>query len=104
MTRNESCNFHNQKGLLWSCSSIQTIAASLVEVSCVLVKDHTASKCLHLQGNAEKYGLIYVNMTAFWGIVPCSLIEVDQHFRGVYCLHNQGTLMMEAVHRSETSV
>jgi hypothetical protein len=23
--------------------------------------------------------------TAFWDIVPCSLVEVDQHFRGVYC-------------------
>jgi hypothetical protein len=23
-------------------------------------------------------------MTAFWAIVPCSLIEVDQHFRDVF--------------------
>jgi hypothetical protein len=29
-------------------------------------------------------------MMAFWDIAPCSLVEVDQHFRGVYCLHHQG--------------
>jgi hypothetical protein len=29
-------------------------------------------------------------MTAFWDIVPCSLIEVTQCFTGVYCLHHQG--------------
>jgi hypothetical protein len=26
--------------------------------------------------------------TAFWGIAPCSLIEVGWRFRGVYCLHH----------------
>jgi hypothetical protein len=28
-------------------------------------------------------------MTAFWDVVPRSLVEVDRHFRGVYCLHHQ---------------
>jgi hypothetical protein len=28
--------------------------------------------------------------TAFWDTVPCSLVEVDRHFRGVYRLHYQG--------------
>jgi hypothetical protein len=28
-------------------------------------------------------------MTALWDIVLCSLVEVDQRFRGVYCLHRQ---------------
>jgi hypothetical protein len=28
--------------------------------------------------------------TAFWHMVPCSLIEVDPHFRSVYRLHHQG--------------
>jgi hypothetical protein len=27
--------------------------------------------------------------TALWGIVPCSLVEVDLLFRGVYCLHHR---------------
>jgi hypothetical protein len=26
-----------------------------------------------------------MKMTAFWSIVPYSLIEVDQHFRGARC-------------------
>jgi hypothetical protein len=28
-------------------------------------------------------------MTAFWNIVPCSLVEVDRRFRGAYCFHHQ---------------
>jgi hypothetical protein len=44
-----------------------------------------------------------MKMTAFWDTVPYSLAEVDRCFRGVYCLHYQGTSMMEAVRTSETS-
>jgi hypothetical protein len=29
-------------------------------------------------------------MTAFWDIAPCSIIEVDRRFRGVYSLDHQG--------------
>jgi hypothetical protein len=40
-------------------------------------------------------------MTPFCDIAPCSLVEVDQRFRGAYCLHHQGddslTLMLLAV-------
>jgi hypothetical protein len=39
----------------------------------------------------------------FWVILPCKMI-VDWRFRGMYCLHHQGSLMMEAVRTSETSV
>jgi hypothetical protein len=45
-----------------------------------------------------------MNMTAYWDIVLCSLVEDDQCFRGVYCLHHQVVLMMEAVGTSETLV
>jgi hypothetical protein len=38
-------------------------------------------------------------MTAFWDIVPSSLVKLDRHFRGVYRVI---TLMMEAVHAPET--
>jgi hypothetical protein len=31
-----------------------------------------------------------MKITAFWDIVPSSLVEVDRRFRGVYCLHHQG--------------
>jgi hypothetical protein len=32
---------------------------------------------------------IKIKMSAFWDIVPCSLVEVDWRFRGAYCVHNQ---------------
>jgi hypothetical protein len=31
-----------------------------------------------------------MKMTAFWDIGPYSLVEVDLHFRGAYCLHHEG--------------
>jgi hypothetical protein len=34
---------------------------------------------------------------AFWGIAPCSLIELEQHFRGTYCLCHQGDVTQKAV-------
>lgn len=43
-------------------------------------------------------------MKAFCDDVSCSLVEVDRHLRGVYCLHHQGALMMVAVWASETSL
>jgi hypothetical protein len=30
-----------------------------------------------------------MKMTAFWDIVPCSLVKVDRRFRCEYCLHSQ---------------
>jgi hypothetical protein len=39
----------------------------------------------------------------FWDVAPCSLVEIDRRFRGAYCLH-QGSLMMEALSTSVTSV
>jgi hypothetical protein len=32
-----------------------------------------------------------MKMTVFWDVAPCSLVEIDQYFRGAYCLHHQGT-------------
>jgi hypothetical protein len=29
-------------------------------------------------------------MTAFWDIMPCTLVEVDRCFRGAYCFRHQG--------------
>jgi hypothetical protein len=31
-----------------------------------------------------------LKMTVFWGVAPCSLVEIDRHFRGAYCLYHQG--------------
>jgi hypothetical protein len=30
-----------------------------------------------------------VKMTAFWDVVPWSLVEVDRRFRSAYCLHHR---------------
>jgi hypothetical protein len=46
-------------------------------------------------------------MAVFWVVVPCSLVEIYQRFRGPCCLHHQGdqgTLMMEAAKTSEMLV
>jgi hypothetical protein len=33
---------------------------------------------------------LYCEMTVFWVVAPCSLVEVYQRFRGPCCLHHQG--------------
>jgi hypothetical protein len=43
-------------------------------------------------------------MAVFWVVVPCSLVEVYQRFRGPCCLSHQGDLMMEASRTPETLV
>jgi hypothetical protein len=45
-----------------------------------------------------------LKITAFCDIEPCSVVEVDRRFRGVYCLHQDHYLMMEEVCISETSI
>jgi hypothetical protein len=30
-----------------------------------------------------------MNMTVFWEVVLCCLVEIDRRFRGTYCLHHQ---------------
>jgi cAMP phosphodiesterase len=48
-----------------------------------------------------------MKMTVFWDVEPCSLTETGRHFRGAFCLRNQGdefiALMVEVVSTSETS-
>jgi hypothetical protein len=36
-----------------------------------------------------------MNMTVFWDVVPCSLVEIDRRFRGAYCIQILIALMME---------
>jgi hypothetical protein len=45
---------------------------------------------------------VYMKMTVFWVVAPCSLVEVYQRFRGPCCLHHQGAILMEAARTSET--
>jgi hypothetical protein len=34
--------------------------------------------------------LARLNITAFWDIAPCSLVDVDLRFKGAYCVRHQG--------------
>jgi hypothetical protein len=43
-----------------------------------------------------------MKMTVFWEVAPCSLVEIELHFRGAYA--SIITLMMEAVSTFETLV
>jgi hypothetical protein len=42
-----------------------------------------------------------MKIRVFWDVAPCNLVGVDQRFRGSASIT---TLIMEAVHTSETSV
>jgi hypothetical protein len=44
-----------------------------------------------------------LKMAVFWLVTPCRLVWVYQHFRDLYCLHQQGGAMMERAEASETS-
>jgi hypothetical protein len=35
--------------------------------------------------------ILMLKMTAFWNTALYSLVEIDQHFRNVCCLHHEGT-------------
>jgi hypothetical protein len=38
---------------------------------------------------------VSTKMAVFWVVVPCSLVEVYQRFRGPCCLHHQGDLIVD---------
>jgi hypothetical protein len=41
--------------------------------------------------------------TIFWGVMPCSLVEVHQRFGEAYCLYLQGRRVSQARNHEETS-
>jgi hypothetical protein len=44
-------------------------------------------------------------LDVIWDVAPCSLVEIDQRFKGAYFLHLQGVaLILAALSASETSV
>jgi hypothetical protein len=51
----------------------------------------TYVKCLcNFNLIVNKHINIFTKMAVFWVVVPCSLVEVYQRFRGPCCLHHQG--------------
>jgi hypothetical protein len=40
-------------------------------------------------------------VVVFWDVALCGLLDIDQHFRGAYCLI---TLMMDAINSSEVLI
>jgi hypothetical protein len=36
-----------------------------------------------------------IRIIAFWDMALCSLIEVDEHFNGSYCLQDENALLMK---------
>jgi hypothetical protein len=46
---------------------------------------------------------VNAKMTAFWNMMPCSIVEVDRHFRGVYCLHHQDIISEMSVYFYKTA-
>jgi hypothetical protein len=71
---------------------------------------HQKFRCLlsfYLHVGFEGLTAVGREMTVFWVVAPCSLVEVYQRFRGLSCLHHQGDkwrMMMEAARISETLV
>lgn len=47
-------------------------------------------------------GVASMNMIAFWDIMLCSLVEVDQRFRSAYCLLHQGPDSGGSIHLWDT--
>jgi hypothetical protein len=44
----------------------------------------------HLQSFFVRFQVLTatsMQMVVFWDVSPCSLVEIDQRFRGAYCLH-----------------
>jgi hypothetical protein len=39
----------------------------------------------------------------FWDVAPCSLVEIDQCFRGAYCLHHQGYYTVQHPRKQSSS-
>jgi hypothetical protein len=52
--------------------------------------------CWHAVGEESTYLVRFqvltaasMNMTVFWDVTPCSLVEIYQRFRGAYCPHHR---------------
>jgi hypothetical protein len=43
-----------------------------------------------MQVRFEVLTAMSMDVAAFWNVALCSLVDVQKHFRGAYCLHHQG--------------
>jgi hypothetical protein len=44
---------------------------------------------------------VAIKSFTFWDIMPCSLLEVNRHFGGTYCLHHQRQSVNQARNQNE---
>jgi hypothetical protein len=78
-------NYPSLRLLLWSVESILHTPFTLGYFDCF---SSLVTKFDHVR--FQIFTAVSLKMTAFWATQPCSLVEVDRRFGGVYCLHHQG--------------
>jgi hypothetical protein len=66
-------------------TSIQVTPQNRILEKVTIWSDNQEIPCLYL---TQRF--ITFNMTDFWDVAPCSLVETDRRFKGAYCLHHQG--------------
>jgi hypothetical protein len=60
------------------------------------------TKAVELSVRFEVLTALSMQIAVFWDLATCSLVYIDRHFGGAYCLHHQGDDM--TVSSSETSI
>jgi hypothetical protein len=48
----------------------------------------------------ESQSYPFLKCTIFWGVTPCSPVEVHLRFEGTYCLHLQGSSLHSFLHNN----
>jgi hypothetical protein len=38
-----------------------------------------------------------MKMAVFWDVMSCCLVDVDQYFKGAYCLHHQDKVITQVM-------
>jgi hypothetical protein len=87
-----------------NCECVKVTAIELCAGWRIRAPVQLISSLEHIYNRSEVLTAVSAKMVVFWVVVPCSLVEVYQHFRGPCCPHHQGDVMMEAARTSETLV
>jgi hypothetical protein len=63
-----------------------TISVSCIIVESMLLEINFAAFLYRQRGSWDNF--CFINMTVFWVVAPCSLVEIDRRFRDAYCLYS----------------